>query len=85
VARRYIRSSPKTKARSLDLEGCVGVPDRPAHTLLHLELEDKGGRTILKLSESTIVKIGHCAEGTKLDGWKRLFEIGLKGYAERAA
>jgi hypothetical protein len=41
------------------------------------------GATILKLSDSTIGKMGHCAEGTKLDGWKQLFEIGLKGYVGR--
>jgi hypothetical protein len=28
---------------------------------------------------------GHCGDGTKLDGWKQLFEIGLKGYVERGA
>ena len=72
-------------AKSLDLEGCMGVPYGPAHTLLHLELEKKGGVTILKLSDSTIGKIGHCGEGTKLDGWKQVFEIGLKSYVERVA
>jgi hypothetical protein len=73
------------KARPLELEGCMGVPYGPAHTLLHLELEDKSGRTVLKLSDSTIGRIGHCGDGTKLDGWKQLFEIGLKGYVERVA
>jgi hypothetical protein len=63
----------------------MGVPYGPAHTMLHLELEDQGGRTILKLSDSTIGKIGHCGESTKLDGWKQLFEIGLKGFVEEGA
>lgn len=53
--------------------------------MLSLELEDKDGRTILKLSDSTIGKIGHWGAGTKLDGWKQLFGIGLKGFVERGA
>jgi hypothetical protein len=35
------------------------------------------------LSDSTIGKMGRRGEGTKLDGWKQLLEIGLKGYVER--
>jgi hypothetical protein len=72
-------------ARSLDHEGCMAVPYRPARTLLHLEPEEKRSRTILKLSDSTIGQMGHCGEGTKLDGWKQLFEVGLKGYVEESA
>jgi hypothetical protein len=45
-------------ARSLDLEGCMGLPFGPAHTLLHLELEDQEGVTILKLSDSIIGQMG---------------------------
>jgi DNA-binding transcriptional ArsR family regulator/uncharacterized protein YndB with AHSA1/START domain len=66
---------------SIDLQGCMAVPYGPAHTLLHLELAGSNTGTILKLSDSTIgLPKG---DGTsKLDGWKQLFEDGLKTYVE---
>jgi uncharacterized protein YndB with AHSA1/START domain len=68
---------------SLDLQGCMAVPYGPAHTLLHLELEAKGKGTMLKLSDSTIgLNKGCDGGGSKLDGWKQLFEDGLKKYVE---
>ncbi len=64
---------------SLDLQGCMAVPYGPAHTMLHLELETKGDQTILKLSGYTI---GNTKGGAKAEGWKQVFEDGLKKYVE---
>lgn len=69
---------------SIDLEGCMAVPYGPAHTLLHLELEARGAVTVLKVSDSTIGLRHDCSDGggTKADGWRQVFEGGLKKYIE---
>ena len=67
---------------SLDLRGCLAVPYGPAFSLLHLELKASGDETLLLLSDSTI---GSAKDGkkAKVDGWKQLFEFGLKPYVEK--
>ena len=67
--------------RTLDLQGCLAVPYGPAHTLLHIELTARGQVTILKVSDSTIGLVKD-AGGDKLDGWKQIFEGGLKPFVE---
>ena len=68
---------------SLDLQGCMAVPYGPAHTLLHLELETRGATTVLKVSDATIGLQHDCgAGGSKADGWRQVFEGGLKKYVE---
>jgi hypothetical protein len=67
----------------LDLHGCMSPPYGPSHTILRLELVEKGKETILKLSDSTIGKVGACGDGGKVDGWTQLFNGGLKTYVEK--
>lgn len=50
--------------------------------LLHLELKANGKKTVLMLSDSTIGGLSTDSGKTKLDGWKLLFEEGLKTYVE---
>jgi uncharacterized protein YndB with AHSA1/START domain len=66
---------------SLDLKGYLAVPYGPAFSLLHLELKANGKETVLTLSDSTI---GVSTDGgkSKLNGWRQLFEDGLKTYVE---
>jgi DNA-binding transcriptional ArsR family regulator/uncharacterized protein YndB with AHSA1/START domain len=66
---------------SLDLKGYLAVPYGPAFSLLHLELKASGKKTVLMLSDSTI-GLSTDSGKTKLDGWKLLFEEGLKTYVE---
>jgi len=68
---------------SVDLQGCMAVPYGPAHTLLHLELVARGAATVLKVSDSTIGFTKGGGDGSKLAGWRELFEDGLKKYVER--
>ncbi|MBL8239853.1 MAG: metalloregulator ArsR/SmtB family transcription factor [Bryobacterales bacterium] len=66
---------------SIDLKGNLAVPYGPALSLLHLELKAEGKGTILRLSDSTFGVSKDGVEG-KIDGWRQLFEVGLKGYVE---
>ena len=50
--------------------------------MLHLELESKGTQTILKLSDYTVGSTKGCGGGANADGWKQVFEDGLKKYVE---
>ncbi len=67
--------------KSLDLRGNLAVPYGPAFSLLHIELEEKNAGTIFRLSDSTIGLIKD-EKQVKIDGWKQLFEDGLKPYLE---
>ena len=66
---------------SIDLKGSLSVPYGPALSLLHLELQPDEQRTKLLLSDSVF---GVSTDGgkSKKDGWKQLFEDGLKKYVE---
>jgi DNA-binding transcriptional ArsR family regulator/uncharacterized protein YndB with AHSA1/START domain len=66
---------------SLDLRGYLAVPYGPAFSLLHLELKANAGETVLMLSDSTIGAPKDDGKA-KFDGWKQLFEDGLKNYVE---
>lgn len=68
---------------SLDLRGCLAVPYGPAFSLLHLELKTSGKETLFLLSDSTIGASKDDDGKAKLDGWKQLFEDGLKAYVEK--
>ena len=70
--------------KSLDLQGAMGVPYGPAVTLLHVELEDDGTRTVLKLSDSTLGESGGACDGTKEEGWRQVFGEGLRAYVEKS-
>jgi len=66
---------------SLDLKGNLAVPYGPAFSLLHLELKAEGNGTLFRLSDSTFSASKDDAQ-TKVDGWRQLFEDGLKQYVE---
>lgn len=68
--------------QSLDLRGYLAVPYGPALSLLHLELTPSGKQTVLRLSDSTMGTAKDDAK-TKADGWKQVFEGGLKRYVEK--
>ena len=70
---------------SLDLRGCLAVPYGPAFSLLHLELRANGSETVLMLSDSTIGSPKDDGAAAKANGWKQLFEVGLKNYVENHA
>jgi DNA-binding transcriptional ArsR family regulator len=70
--------------QALDLRGYLAIPYGPALSLLHLELTPSGRQTILRLSDSTMGTAKDDAK-TKADGWKQLFEGGLKRYVEKQA
>jgi DNA-binding transcriptional ArsR family regulator/uncharacterized protein YndB with AHSA1/START domain len=67
---------------TLDLRGCLAVPYGPAFSLLHIELKASGKDTVLRLSDSTI-GAPKDDKKAKVDGWKQLFEDGLKSYVEK--
>ena len=66
---------------SLDLRGYLAVPFGPALSLLHLELETSKVGTILKISDS-IFGASTDDGKSKLEGWKQIFEFGLKQFLE---
>ncbi len=66
---------------SLDLRGFIAVPYGPALSLLHLELTAVDGSTVLKLSDTIFGSSRNNGE-SKSEGWKELFEKGLKKYVE---
>jgi len=68
--------------RSLDLRGYLAVPYGPGFSLLHLELKQKGNETVLMLSDSTIGAPKDDGKA-KFEGWRQLFEAGLKTYLEK--
>ena len=65
---------------SIHLTGCVAPPYGLSHNLLTLQLEEKDGVTMLKLSDATIGRVD--ATGDKVAGWKELFEGSFKVYVE---
>lgn len=68
--------------QSLDLKGYLAIPYGPALSLLHLELKPSGKKTILRLSDS-MMGVAQDDTKAKADGWKQLFEDGLKSYVEK--
>jgi DNA-binding transcriptional ArsR family regulator len=66
----------------LDMHGVMSPPYGPAHTILRLDLEEKGASTLLKLSDSTIGKVGACGDAGKEAGWKELYADNFKRYVE---
>jgi uncharacterized protein YndB with AHSA1/START domain len=71
-------------ARSLDLLGhLTPAYGGPAMTMVHIELEAKGGKTTVKLSDSTFgPRVGAELRGSLDMGWKALFAEGLRTYVE---
>jgi DNA-binding transcriptional ArsR family regulator/uncharacterized protein YndB with AHSA1/START domain len=67
---------------SMDLRGCLAVPYGPAFSLLHIELTAKADETVLRVSDSNFGSPSQDQGKAKLDGWRQLFEDGLKTYVE---
>jgi hypothetical protein len=50
--------------------------------MLRLELEEKGDKTTLKLSDTISGKVDDKMRGEMHEGWIALFEKGMKAYIE---
>jgi hypothetical protein len=50
--------------------------------LLRLALREQGARTVLELSDSVVGNIGDRTAATLEEGWRALFETGLKTFVE---
>lgn len=72
--------------RMLTLHGLI-TPEfgGPTQTLLHLLLEPKGSGTRLKLTDTRSGRVGEGESNSTRDGWRVLFEDGLKAHVERDA
>lgn len=57
----------------------------PAMTMLQLRLSAKGKGTTLQLSDAIMGKVGEGKLQQTRDGWRMLFEDGLRAYVEGAA
>ena len=56
----------------------------PTQTVLKLTLEAKGASTILRLSDTRFGRVGESGSTATSDGWRALFEGGLKAHVEQA-
>ena len=69
--------------RSLNMAGALAPPfGGPCHTFLLIELEERGGGTVVKMTNSLH---GHVDESMLPEihgGWKHLLEDGLKRFVE---
>ena len=57
----------------------------PTQTVLKITLEPKGGATLLKLTDTRFGRVGDGEATSTSDGWRVLFETGLKAHVEAAA
>ena len=71
--------------RMLTMQGLI-TPEfgGPTHTVLKLTLEPNGGSTILRLTDTRFGRVGDGGSTATSDGWRALFEDGLKAHVERA-
>jgi len=70
--------------RMLTLQGLI-TPEfgGPTHTVLKLTLEAAGDGTLLKLTDTRFGRVGDGESTATRDGWRVLFEDGLKAHVER--
>lgn len=57
----------------------------PTQTVLKLTLEAKGSSTVLRLTDTRFGRVGNSESSATSDGWRVLFEGGLKAHVERLA
>jgi DNA-binding transcriptional ArsR family regulator len=70
---------------SIDLAGHLTTMfGGPSQTLLRLALRDQGARTVLELSDSVVGNIGDRTAASLEEGWRALFDTGLKAFVESA-
>ena len=69
--------------RSLDLAGHISVSfGGPTVALLRFEVSDQKKSTLLRVSESRIGAVGEKAASEAKNGWRLLFDEGLRPYCE---
>jgi len=74
-----------TPGASVDLAGhLTAAYGGPAQTLLRLALREQGRGTVLELSDSVVGNVGDRTAATLEEGWRALFEAGLKQFVEAA-
>lgn len=70
--------------RSLVMQGMITPAfGGPTQTLLQLTLEGRGAGTVLKLSDTRTGRVGNMKGSDTREGWRMLFEDGLKAHVER--
>lgn len=68
---------------SLDLVGHLSPAfGGPAQSLLRLVLRDEGDRTVLELTDGVVGKVGSQSSDTIADGWRAIFDAGLRAFVE---
>lgn len=68
---------------SLHLVGHLAPPwGGPATTMLHLALEERDGGTRLAVTDSLFGVVDEKAAAQQEEGWRQLFEAGLKAHVE---
>ncbi len=72
-----------TPGVSVDLAGHLTTAfGGPSQTLLRLALREEGDRTVLELSDAVVGNVGDRTAATLEEGWRALFETGLKQFVE---
>jgi DNA-binding transcriptional ArsR family regulator/uncharacterized protein YndB with AHSA1/START domain len=72
-----------TPGVSVDLAGhLTSAFGGPAQTLLRLALREQGESTVLELSDAVVGNVGDRTAATLEEGWRALFETGLKQFTE---
>ena len=72
-----------TPGVSVDLAGNLTTAfGGPAQTLLRLALREQGDQTVLELSDAVVGNVGDRTAATLEEGWRALFEAGLKQFVE---
>jgi DNA-binding transcriptional ArsR family regulator len=73
-----------TQGESIDLVGQLSPAfGGPAQSLLRLSLREQGSQTILSLTDAVVGNVGPKSEASLGDGWRAIFERGLKQFVER--
>jgi DNA-binding transcriptional ArsR family regulator/uncharacterized protein YndB with AHSA1/START domain len=73
-----------TPGESIDLVGQLSPAfGGPAQSLLRLSLREQGSQTILELTDAVVGNVGAKSEQSLGEGWRAIFERGLKAHIER--
>lgn len=73
-----------TPGESIDLVGHLSPAfGGPAQSLLRLSLREQGSHTILALTDAVVGNVSPKSEASLGDGWRAIFEGGLKAFVER--
>ncbi len=73
-----------TPGESIDLVGHLSPAfGGPAQSLLRLSLREQGPHTMLELTDAVVGNVSARSETSLADGWRAIFEAGLKVFVER--